>query len=208
MLRKKIFLVTGSLLLLTLSSKPLKAQFFGISLDSAIAYSVAKKSVVGGVVGITHPIPLIPNFGYSTLVFEEVEEQESNDKATQVEMDTKIKLSTINIFYNVPFPVVSMSLGFGYGTLTPTTKVTKTVSGTGTNNDTTELSVPVTEGFLHVGLPFWNFIEFHIGYHAFSATAIQRNKKSTIDISDISGVDFENANYSGGMMTIGIQFAF
>ena len=85
-----------------------KAQFFGISLDTAIGYSAAKKGVIGGSVGITHPIPLVPNIGFSTLAFEELEEQQSTDASTQISMETKNKLSTINVFYNVPFPVVSI----------------------------------------------------------------------------------------------------
>ena len=146
-----------------------KAQFFGISLDTAIGYSAAKKGVIGGSVGITHPIPLVPNIGFSTLAFEELEEQQSTDASTQISMETKNKLSTINVFYNVPFPVVSMSLGFGYGTFKSQTTLTylKNNVHQGTSPDSIkEQSIPVAEGFIHVGLPFWNIIEFHIGYHA------------------------------------------
>ena len=125
-------------------------------------------------------------------------------------MDTKVKLKTVNLFYHIPFPVVSMSLGIGYGTLTPSTKVAKTQTGVGSSSNTTELSVSVAESFLHIGLPYWNIIEFHIGYHAFTASTVYRNKNNSTfnENSSITGMDFEKANYSGGMMTIGIQIAF
>ena len=188
-----------------------KAQFFGINLDTAIGYSTAKKGVIGGSVGITHPFPMVPNIGFSTLKFEELEEQQSTDARKQVTMETQNKLSTINFFYNVPFPVVSMSLGFGYGTFKSQTTVTYLENGAHKGNSpdlNKEQSIPVTEGFIHIGLPFWNIIEFHIGYHAFSAAAVQRDKYRSLDISGISGVDFKKVNYSGGMSTIGIQLAF
>ena len=192
-------------------SQTLRAQFFGVSLDTAIGYSAAKKGVIGGSIGITHPIPFVPNIGYSTLSFEELEEQQSTDASTQISMATKNKLSTINFFYNVPFPVVSMSLGFGYGTFKSQTTLTylKNNVHQGTSPDEIkEQSIPVAEGFIQVGLPFWNIIEFHIGYHAFSAAAVQRDKGRSLDISGISGINFENVNYSGGMSTIGIRLAF
>ena len=71
------FLVSIFLLLFsTLSlNKRLYAQFFGFSLDSAVSYSSAEKAVVGGSFGVNHPIPFIPNLGYSRLNFEESEKQ-------------------------------------------------------------------------------------------------------------------------------------
>ena len=78
-LRKMVMVGSLSLMLLLAGGETLKAQFFGISIDSAIAYSGAKKSVSGGSLGITHPIPFIPNLGYSTLTFSELEEQKSTD---------------------------------------------------------------------------------------------------------------------------------
>lgn len=207
-LRKTLIALIGTMVGVFAAGTESRAQFFGISVDGAIAYSTAKKEVSGGALGITHPLPLVPNFGYTGFSFDDTEEQQSTDGNTTASMATKVSMKTVNLFYNVPFPVVSMSLGFGYGTMTTETTLTKTVTETGTNNDTTSFVTPVAEGFLHVGLPFWNLIEFHIGYHVISTAAIQRSKKSAIDISGISGIDFQNSNYSGGMSTVGIQIAF
>ena len=209
---QKLFIGLFTVLIFLIGHRQtVKAQFFGINLDTAIGYSTAKKGVIGGSVGITHPFPMVPNIGFSTLKFEELEEQQSTDARKQVSMETKNNLSTINFFYNVPFPVVSMSLGFGYGTFKSQTTVTYLEDGAHKGNSpdvNKEQSIPVAEGFIHVGLPFWNIIEFHIGYHAFSAAAVQRDKYRSLDISGISGVDFKKVNYSGGMSTIGIQLAF
>ena len=44
--------------LFLLLAAPAKAQFIGLNVDLAIAYSAAPGSVSGGSVGITHPVPL------------------------------------------------------------------------------------------------------------------------------------------------------
>jgi len=64
----------------------------------------------------------------------------------------------------------------------------------------------VSEAFFHIGLPFWNTVEFHLGYHFMSFTSIDIT-------SNKSGGDFQGnyntkKNYSGGMTTIGVQVAF
>ena len=51
---QKTFLALLAGLILGLGpTQSVKAQFFGISLDTAIGYSAAKKGVIGGSVGIT-----------------------------------------------------------------------------------------------------------------------------------------------------------
>ncbi|MEC9230786.1 MAG: hypothetical protein VX716_10350, partial [SAR324 cluster bacterium] len=60
-LQKTFVALLAGLILGFGSAQSVKAQFFGISLDTAIGYSAAKKGVIGGSVGITHPIPLVPN---------------------------------------------------------------------------------------------------------------------------------------------------
>ena len=209
-LQKTFVALLAGLILGLGPAQSVKAQFFGISLDTAIGYSAAKKGVIGGSVGITHPIPLVPNIGFSTLAFEELEEQQSTDASTQISMETKNKLSTINVFYNVPFPVVSMSLGFGYGTFKSQTTLTylKNNVHQGTSPDSIkEQSVPVAEGFIHVGLPFWNIIEFHIGYHLFSVATINLEKGKIYNYEG-EGYNISKGVYTGGMSTIGIQLAF
>ena len=209
-LQKTFVALLAGLILGLGTAQSVKAQFFGISLDTAIGYSAAKKGVIGGSVGITHPIPLVPNIGFSTLAFEELEEQQSTDASTQISMETKNKLSTINVFYNVPFPVVSMSLGFGYGTFKSQTTLTylKNNVHQGTSPDSIkEQSIPVAEGFIHVGLPFWNIIEFHIGYHLFSVATINLEKGKIYNYEG-EGYNISKGVYAGGMSTIGIQLAF
>ena len=125
-------------------------------------------------------------------------------------METKNKLSTINVFYNVPFPVVSMSLGFGYGTFKSQTTLTylKNNVHQGTSPDSIkEQSIPVAEGFIHVGLPFWNIIEFHIGYHLFSVATINLEKGKIYNYEG-EGYNISKGVYTGAMSTIGIQLAF
>ena len=192
------------------SVQSVKAQFFGISLDTAIGYSAAKKGVIGGSVGITHPIPLVPNLGVSSLKFAEDSDYQSTDKSKQINLSTANSITTINIFYNVPFPVVSMAIGLGYGNFLSQTTMTYADSDDSTKNfvdEITEQKLPVTEGFIHVGLPFWNIIEFHIGYHLFSVATINLEKGKIYNYEG-EGYNISKGVYTGGMSTIGIQLAF
>ena len=182
-----------------------KAQFIGINADVAIAYSAASGSVSGGAVGISHPAPYFPNIGASRVTFNETENTTSSADANSIlTLETKTTISTVNFFYNVPFPVVSIALGIGTGTLKTNALVKETTSGIAIS-DNSDLSTPVSEAFIHIGLPFWNTIEFHLGYHAMSV--------SNIDITSKSGIVVTNYNlsaksYTGGMTTIGVQVAF
>ena len=194
-------------------SSSANAQFIGINVDYAIDYSAAPGSVSGYSVGISHPAPFIPNIGYSSVSFKDKET--ITDSSNSVILETTTTIKTINLFYNVPFPVVTITVGFGYGAdnlntgvETKTTIVETLEDGTAKAQVTSDLepSVPVTEAFFHIGLPFWNTVEFHLGYHLMSFTSIDITSKK-------SGGDFEGTyntkkNYSGGMTTIGVQVAF
>ena len=199
--------------MISLSSSA-NAQFIGINADVAIDYSAAPGSVSGYTLGISHPAPFIPNIGYSSVSFIDKETITDSSDNT-VSLDTTTTIETINLFYNVPFPVVTITVGFGYGgdnlkmgVETKTTIVETTSDGTKKNPVTSDLepSVSVTEAFFHIGLPFWNTVEFHLGYHLMSFTSIDIT-------SNKSGGDFQGnyntkKNYSGGMTTIGVQVAF
>ena len=207
--------LSGSFLvgLISLSSTA-NAQFIGINADVAIDYSAAPGKADGYFVGISHPAPFIPNIGYSYVSFEDKETITDSSDNT-VSLDTTTTIETINLFYNVPFPVVTITVGFGYGgdnlkmgVETKTTIVETLDDGTKKDPVTSDLepSVSVTEAFFHIGLPFWNTIEFHLGYHLMSFTSIDIT-------SNKSGGDFQGnyntkKNYSGGMTTIGVQVAF
>ncbi len=203
--------LSGSFLvgLISLSSTA-NAQFIGINADVAIDYSAAPGSVSGYSVGISHPAPFIPNIGYSSISFIDKETIDSSNSNSSVLLETKTTIKTINLFYNVPFPVVTITVGFGYGSdnlkMGVETKTTIVEDKKAQQTSDLEPSVPVTEAFFHIGLPFWNTVEFHLGYHLMSFTSIDIASKK-------SGGAFEGTyntkkNYSGGMTTIGVQVAF
>ena len=191
------------------------AQFIGINVDYGIGYSAAPGKVSGGSVGISHPAPFIPNIGYSSVSFIDKETIDSDNNTSSVSLVTTTTIETINLFYNVPFPVVTITVGFGYGgdnlkmgVETKTTIVETTSDGTKKDPVTSDLepSVPVTEAFFHIGLPFWNTIEFHLGYHLMSFTSIDIASNKSGDAFE--GTYNTKKNYSGGMTTIGVQVAF
>jgi len=194
-------------------SSSANAQFIGINVDYGIDYSAAPGSVDGYSVGISHPAPFIPNIGYSSVSFIDKESiTDSSDNTVSLETTTTIK--TINLFYNVPFPVVTITVGFGYGSdnlntgvETKTTIVETYEGGTPKDQGTSDLETSVSEAFFHIGLPFWNTVEFHLGYHLMSFTSIDitSNKKFVSFDGDYT---IDKKSYSGGMTTIGVQIAF
>ena len=204
--------LSGSFLvgLISLSSTA-NAQFIGINADVAIDYSAAPGKVDGYSVGISHPAPFIPNIGYSYISFSEKESITDPDNSTSsVSLDIKTTIKTINLFYNVPFPVVTITVGFGYGSqnlstgVETITTIIETYGGTPKELPSDDLEISVTEAFFHIGLPFWNTVEFHLGYHFMSFNSINITKGVSFD-GDYPTV---KKSYSGGMTTIGVQVAF
>ena len=94
------------------------------------------------------------------------------------------------------------------GVETKTTIVETPSDGTKKDPVTSDLepSVSVTEAFFHIGLPFWNTVEFHLGYHLMSFTSIDITSNKTGD--PFQGTYNTKKNYKGGMTTIGVQVAF
>ena len=192
--------------LISLSSSA-NAQFIGINADVAIDYSAAPGSASGFSVGISHPAPFIPNIGYSSVSFKDKETIDSDNNTASVNntvlLDTTTTIKTINLFYNVPFPVVTITVGFGLGGVETKT----TIVENNTDKGTSDFKTSVTEAFFHIGLPFWNTIEFHLGYHLMQVTSIDITSKKTGDDA-FQGTYNTKKNYSGGMTTIGVQVAF
>ena len=205
--------LSGSFLvgLISLSSSA-NAQFIGINADYAIDYSAAPGKVSGYSVGIAHPAPFIPNIGYSSVSFKDKETiTDSSDSTSSVLLETTTTIKTINLFYNVPFPVVTITVGFGYGAdnlntgVETKTTIVETYQNNEKNGDTSDLETTVAEAFLHIGLPFWNTVEFHLGYHLMSFTSIDITSEKSVNFVGNYTTD---KNYSGGMTTIGVQIAF
>jgi len=206
--------LSGSFLvgLITLSSSA-NAQFIGINADYAIDYSAAPGKVSGYSVGIAHPAPFIPNIGYSSVSFKDKDTvTDSSESTSSVLLDTTTTITTINLFYNVPFPVVTITVGFGYGAdnlntgVETKTTIVETYQNTTKDQDTSDLETSVAEAFFHIGLPFWNTVEFHLGYHLMSFTSIDITSKKSVDFDGSYTID--EKSYSGGMTTIGVQVAF
>jgi len=201
--------LSGSFLvgLISLSSTA-NAQFIGINADIAIDYSAAPGSVSGYSVGISHPAPFVPNIGYSSVSFKDKETiTDSSESRSSVLLETTTTIKTINLFYNVPFPVVTITVGFGYGTdnLNTGVETKTTIAENDDAQDTSDLKTSVSEAFFHIGLPFWNTVEFHLGYHLMSFTSIDITSEKS---DPLAGTYTTDKNYSGGMTTIGVQVAF
>ena len=200
--------LSGSFLvgMISLSSSA-NAQFIGINADYAIDYSAAPGKVSGYSVGIAHPAPFIPNIGYSSVSFEDKETMTDSSKNPEqtVSLTTTTTITTYNFFYNVPFPVVTITVGIGHGAdnLNTGVETITTIKENDVDKDNSESKDSVSEAFFHIGLPFWNTVEFHLGYHLMTFTSIDITKGVTLD-----GDYTTKKNYSGGMTSIGVQVAF
>ena len=182
-------------------SSTANAQFIGINADVAIDYSAAPGKVSGYSVGISHPAPFIPNIGYSYVSFIDKESITKPSDNSSVSLETTTTIKTINLFYNIPFPVVTITVGFGYGADNLYTGV-ETI--TTIDQVESNLETSVSEAFFHIGLPFWNTIEFHLGYHFMSFSSIDITKSDKFQ----GKYPTVKKSYSGGMTTIGVQVAF
>ena len=121
------------------------------------------------------------------------------DRGFQVTSDWVLFSTVGGCFYNVPFPVVTITVGFGLGGVETIT----TIKENNVDKDNSDSKDSVSEVFFHIGLPFWNTVEFHLGYHLMSFSSIDITK------SVILGGNYTtDKNYSGGMTTIGVQVAF
>jgi len=153
-------------------SSSANAQFIGINVDYGIDYSAAPGSVDGYSVGISHPAPFIPNIGYSSVSFIDKEAIDSDNNTASVKntalLNSTTTYKTINLLYYVPFPVVTITVGFGLGGVVTIT----TIIENGVDKDNSDSKDSVSEAFFHIGLPFWNTVEFHLGYHLMSFTSI------------------------------------
>ena len=191
-------------------SSSANAQFIGINVDYGIDYSAAPGSVDGYSVGISHPAPFIPNIGYSSVSFKD-KDTVTDSSSNKLSLETTTTIKTINLFYNVPFPVVTITVGFGFGSdnlntgVETKTTIVETYVGTPKDQDTSDLKTSVSEAFFHIGLPFWNTVEFHLGYHLMSFTSIDITSEKS---DPLAGTYTTDKNYSGGMTTIGVQVAF
>ena len=188
-------------------SSSANAQFIGISVDYGIDYSAAPGKVTGYSVGISHPAPFIPNIGYSSVSFKD-KDTVTDSSSNKLSLETTTAIKTINLFYNVPFPVVTITVGFGYGVdnLNTGVETKTTIVENNTDKGTSDSKDSVSEAFFHIGLPFWNTVEFHLGYHLMSFTSIDITSKKSNDFLGTYTID--EKNYSGGMTTIGVQVAF
>jgi len=103
-------------------------------------------------------------------------------------------------------------VGFGGGSdnlntgVETKTTIVETYGGTSNELTPDDLENSVTEVFFHIGLPFWNTVEFHLGYHLMSFTSIDITSNKTGD--PFQGTYNTKKNYKGGMTTIGVQVAF
>ena len=90
-------------------------------------------------------------------------------------------------------------MGFGLGGVETIT----TIKENNVDKDNSDSKDSVSEVFFHIGLPFWNTVEFHLGYHYMSFSSIDITKGVTL-----AGDYTTKKSYSGGMTTIGVQVAF
>ena len=120
-------------------------------------------------------------------------------------------LTTLRFSFDIIFSIFLFGVGKSILSINIITAKTKTtIEETYQNNkqtpDSSEIKTSVSETFLHIGLPFWNTIEFHLGYHLMSLSKLDLTSKKSNSLQGSYTID--KKNYTGGMTTVGIQVAF
>lgn len=194
----RTFLVATLAMLAVFGSQQAHAQFIGLSLDAAVDYTAAPDDVNGGTLGIVHPVPFFPNLGFTQVSFRD----ETLAVTNSVDLDSDVTIQSYHAYFNVPFPVVAVSVGAGIGTI----EVESSLTG---YSDKTKTTNPTIEGFFRIGLPFWNFIEFHIGYHAIMVgNKLDRGKSRESVLTALGSTVDTEKEYTGALTTVGLQLAF
>lgn len=193
----------GLFLVMMMYSSIVQAQFFGFSVDGALAYSASSRGVNGTTVGITHPIPFVPNIGGTGFYFERRDESPQIAPDNQYILHSKIYATSGNLFYNIPVPIFSFLIGAGAGNVKFVTDIID--KSNGQTLDSVKTTKPMGEAFVRVGLPFFYLLDFHIGYHYISIPKLDLIKDSDIDLN-MDNFKTE-VDFSGGLTTLGIQIA-
>ena len=76
---------------------------------------------------------------------------------------------------NLPICILSVGIGLGQDNLNTgmetKTRIEETYQNSKQTPDISTIKNSVSETFIHIGLPFWNTIEFHLGYHHLISSA-------------------------------------
>ena len=200
----QIFKYSLFLLLLQLSILPANAQFLGFNIDGAVAYSESE-SVSGGSIGVTHPIPVFPNIGATSLSFNKRNTGAANAQGQSITLASRVSINTVNFFYHLPVPFITVTAGFGAGVMEANTKIVQSTNevNEGTLDDSI-VNAGVTEGFARIGYDILPFIELHIGYHIIATNEVDLVEESDVPVFGVT----KDKTFSGGLSTIGLQIGF
>lgn len=180
MKRTIIGLVAGAGLILFAGAA--QADVFSVSADVPIAYSFSEggsaDEVSGYKLGVS--LPFLVGFG--------VEEYTATLKSNGVKSERNF--SFIDLFFNLPVPLVNIALGYGFGTAS----VDQTPATTGLTYEDAD----VNQYFLSVGYPFAGVFDVHLGYHVVSGSGDVKQDNTKIGETKLDG----------NMVSLGVKVGF
>lgn len=174
-----------------------RADVFSVTADVPVSLALkldnttVGNSVSGYAVGVS--LPFLIGFGVEGY------------KATMSKKDFGAKgdlnFNLVDVFVNLPIPVVNIALGLGAGTATfdpDKFSVSDPVLGNGTLKFG---SAPLTQYFASVGIPIAKVFDVHVGYHVLSGKFDEKG-------SFASGNSKVSADLKANMLSVGAKIGF
>lgn len=170
------------------------ADFFSISADLPVSFSFDEddntESVSGYKIGV-----ILPFFGLGLGVESYKVKGESDPDLNDESID--VDFNFIDVFIDLPVPVINLVLGFGVGSTT----IDPDSFSVG-SFDVEFDGGSATQFFASLGIPVLGIFDVHVGYHKINAKGDFIVKSGGSTISD------ESINLDGTMISIGARIGF
>lgn len=172
-----------------------RADVFSITADVPVQLSLkldgdsVDNSVSGFKVGVS--LPFLVGFGYES--YKAALDKKDLGLGTKGDLNFQL----IDIFFNLPVPVVNIALGVGAGTAT----FDPDKFDLGGGDSVTLNAANVTQYFVSLGIPIAVLFDVHVGYHVLSGSF-------DIKTTSSGGTSKDSSDLKATMISLGAKVGF